>query len=133
MPEGYNTNIGDNGQVLSGGQRQRIGLARSLYRAPSLIVLDEPNANLDAAGEEALLAALQKLKLMGATVILVTHKINILSIVDKLLILQEGMLQAFGARDEILRRVAGPKVVKNASAQGPNPVVATHENKANLS
>jgi ATP-binding cassette, subfamily C, bacterial len=132
LPEGYNTSIGDNGQVLSGGQRQRIGLARSLYRAPSLIVLDEPNANLDAAGEEALLAALQKLKAMGATVILVTHKVNILSIVDKLLILQEGMVQAFGARDEILRRVTGPKVVKNVSGQGPNPVAATHENKASL-
>lgn len=133
LPEGYNTNIGDNGQVLSGGQRQRIGLARSLYRTPSLIVLDEPNANLDAAGEEALLAALQKLKLMGVTVILITHKINILSIVDKLLILQDGMAQAFGARDEILRRVTGPKVVRNVPPQGSNPVVATNENKANLS
>jgi ATP-binding cassette subfamily C protein len=143
LPDGYNTNIGDEGQVLSGGQRQRIGLARSLYHTPSLIVLDEPNANLDAAGEEALLAALQKLKTMGVTVILVTHKINILSLVDKLLILQEGAVQAFGSRDEILRRVAGPKVVKNvaaqsaapvaASAQGATPVVAASENKANVS
>ncbi len=133
LPEGYNTNIGEGGQALSGGQRQRIGFARSLYRTPSLIVLDEPNANLDAAGEEALLAALQKLKTMGATVVLVTHKINILSIVDKLMILQDGMVQAFGSRDEILRRVAGPKVVKNVSGQGSAPVAAINENKASLS
>jgi ATP-binding cassette, subfamily C, bacterial len=133
LPDGYNTNIGENGQVLSGGQRQRIGFARSLYRTPSLIVLDEPNANLDAAGEEALLAALQKLKTMGVTVILVTHKVNILSMVDKLLILQEGIVQTFGARDEILRRVTGPKVVRNASGQGSAPIAATNEDKASAS
>lgn len=133
LPEGYNTSIGDNGQVLSGGQRQRIGFARSLYRAPSLIVLDEPNANLDAAGEEALLAALQKLKAIGATVILVTHKVNILSVVDKLLILHEGMVQVYGARDEILRRVTGPRVVKSAPGQGSNPVAPTNENRASQS
>lgn len=132
LPEGYNTNIGDNGHVLSGGQRQRIGFARSLYHSPSLIVLDEPNANLDSAGEEALLAALQKLKAMGATVVLVTHKINILSIVDKLMIMQDGMVQAFGSRDEILRRVTGPKVVKSAPGQGSAPVVASNENRASL-
>ena len=127
LPDGYNTHIGENGHVLSGGQRQRIGFARSLYRMPSLIVLDEPNANLDAAGEEALLAALQKLKTMGVTVILVTHKVNILSMVDKLLILQEGMVQTFGARDEILRRVTGPKVVRNVSGSGAAAVAATNE------
>jgi ABC-type protease/lipase transport system fused ATPase/permease subunit len=122
LPDGYNTNIGENGQVLSGGQRQRIGFARSLYRTPSLIVLDE-----------ALLAALQKLKTMGVTVILVTHKVNILSMVDKLLILQEGIVQTFGARDEILRRVTGPKVVRNASGQGSAPIAATNEDKASAS
>jgi ATP-binding cassette, subfamily C, bacterial len=128
LPEGYNTNIGEGGQALSGGQRQRVGLARSLYQIPSLVVLDEPNANLDAAGEEALLAALQKLKELGTTVILVTHKINILSIVDKLMILNDGSVQAFGSRDEILRRVVGPKVVKTAQS----PAVASNENKVSL-
>jgi ATP-binding cassette subfamily C protein len=133
LSDGYNTNIGDNGQALSGGQRQRIGLARSLYRMPSLIVLDEPNANLDSAGEQALLAALQKLKTMGATVILVTHKINILSIVDKLLILREGTVQAFGPKDEILRRMVGPKIVKNDPEQRSTPVVAANEIMASVS
>ena len=96
-------------------------------------MLDEPNANLDAAGEEALLAALQKLKAMGVTVILVTHKVNILSLVDKLLILQDGAVQALGTRDEILRRVAGPKVVRNGPAQGAPAVAAASENKASVS
>jgi ATP-binding cassette, subfamily C, bacterial len=131
LPEGYNTNIGESGQVLSGGQRQRVGLARGLYKIPSLIVLDEPNANLDSQGEEALLAALLKLKSLGTTVILVTHKINILSIVDKLMILNEGTVQAFGTREEILRSVTGPKVVRtdNVHSQGP-AAVTTSENKA---
>jgi ATP-binding cassette subfamily C protein len=130
LPDGYNTSVGENGQALSGGQRQRIGLARSLYRTPSLVVLDEPNANLDAAGEDALLAALHELKARGATVVLVTHKVNILSIVDKLLVLHDGVAQAFGAREEVLRRVTGPRVVRNVPPQGANPAMTGHENKA---
>jgi len=114
LPDGYNTQIGEGGQTLSGGQRQRIGLARALYGKPSLVVLDEPNANLDAAGEEALLQAIQRLKALGTTVVIVTHKVNILAVVDKILIMNSGAVQAFGVRDEILGRLAGPKIVPNA-------------------
>ena len=110
MPAGYNTQIGDGGQSLSGGQRQRIGLARALYRMPVLVVLDEPNASLDADGEAALVGALQQLKAAKRTVILITHKTNILTLMDKLLVLSEGQVQAFGSRDEIFSKLLAPRV-----------------------
>ena len=122
LPDGYNTNIGDNGHALSGGQRQRIGLARCLYRDPRLLVLDEPNANLDAAGEQALLATLHRLKAAGTTCVLITHKVNILSVVDKIVILVDGRVQAYGGRDEVIRRLTMPKVVRPLAErldQGP--------------
>lgn len=111
LPNGYNTEIGDGGQALSGGQRQRIGLARAIYDNPPLIVLDEPNANLDTAGEAALLQALKNLKEAGRTVVLVTHKANIISGVDKLLVLADGAVQMFGPRDEVMARLSNPRVV----------------------
>jgi ATP-binding cassette subfamily C protein len=117
LPEGYNTQIGDGGQGLSGGQRQRLGLARALYGKPSLVVLDEPNANLDAAGEEALLKALQRLKAAGSSAIIVTHKMSVLSAADKILIMEGGTAKAFGTRDEILRRLAAPKAVVSVEGQ----------------
>ena len=120
LPDGYNTNIGDNGQVLSGGQRQRIALARCLYRSPSFLVLDEPNANLDSAGEEALLWAIHRLKAAGTTVVLITHKVNILSVVDKIVILGDGMVQAFGSKEEVLRRLAGPKAIRTETRPVPS-------------
>ncbi len=132
LPAGYNTNIGDSGQVLSGGQRQRIGLARCLYQGPSLLVLDEPNANLDSAGEEALLAAIQKLKAAGTTIVLITHKINILALVDKIMIMSDGVVQAFGTRDEVLRRLTAPKVVRADPGLSPSegPVVGDNRMSA---
>jgi ATP-binding cassette, subfamily C, bacterial len=110
LPEGFNNQIGEGGCSLSGGQRQRIGLARALYGEPSLIVLDEPNANLDSEGEEALLKTLHKLKLMRRMVLLVTHKINVLAAVDKILVMGSGMVQALGPRDEIMHQLLGPRV-----------------------
>lgn len=111
LPQGYNTQIGEGGQALSGGQRQRVGLARALYGKPSFVVLDEPNANLDSAGEEALVAAVRKLRAMKTTVVLITHKINILAVVDKIVVMADGAVQAFGARDAVLQRLVKPRVV----------------------
>jgi ATP-binding cassette subfamily C protein len=113
MLEGYNTQIGDSGQSLSGGQRQRIGLARALYRMPSLVVLDEPNASLDADGEAALIAALKELKAAKRTVILISHNTNILAVMDMILVLAQGRALGFGVRDEILPKIMAPHLVAN--------------------
>jgi PrtD family type I secretion system ABC transporter len=105
LPEGYETQIGDGGAVLSGGQRQRIALARALYGNPRLVVLDEPNANLDAAGETALLACLAELKARGVTVIAVTHGAALMTALDKLALLKNGMLEAFGPSAAVMSRL----------------------------
>jgi ABC-type protease/lipase transport system fused ATPase/permease subunit len=105
--DGYNTKIGDGGQALSGGQRQRIGLARAVYRLPSLIVLDEPNANLDAQGEQALLGAIEYLKQQNKTLILITHKTNVLSAVDYIIVMNAGQVQTAGPRDQVLEALLG--------------------------
>lgn len=102
FPEGYDTLIGSTGGNLSGGQRQRIGLARALYGNPVLVVLDEPNSNLDEQGEAALEKALLQLKQKQSTVLIVTHRNNVLSKVDKLLILNDGLLAVYGPRDQVV-------------------------------
>lgn len=102
LPQGYDTVMGVAGGMLSGGQRQRIGLARALYDNPVLIVLDEPNSNLDEQGESALEAALQRMKQLQSTVIIITHRQNVLSKVDNLLILNEGTLAVYGPKSQVI-------------------------------
>lgn len=104
LPQGYDTQIGVGGMALSAGQRQRIGLARALYGEPFLVVLDEPNAHLDAEGESALTRAIVSLRQAGAIVIVIAHRPSALAAVDQVLVLTAGRLAAFGARDEVLAR-----------------------------
>jgi ATP-binding cassette subfamily C exporter for protease/lipase len=103
LPQGYQTALGDNGAGLSGGQKQRVGLARALYNEPAFVVLDEPNANLDDEGEKALLSAMVLLKSKGANVILISHRSGVLSVADRVVILQDGRLVASGPRDGVLQ------------------------------
>lgn len=103
LSDGYGTDVGDNGNYLSGGQRQRVGLARAVYREPCLIVLDEPNSNLDNHGEQALAKCIQTLKERGKTVIIVTHKTGLLALSDKVLMLVNGSVEKFGPTKEIFQ------------------------------
>ncbi|POA21928.1 type I secretion system permease/ATPase [Pseudomonas sp. FW300-N1A1] len=107
LPQGYDTRLGDDGSGLSGGQKQRVALARALYGGPSLVVLDEPNSNLDTVGEAALASAIAQMKAQGTSVVLVTHRSSALAQADKLLVLNEGRLQAFGASQEVLKALSG--------------------------
>ncbi len=106
LPQGYDTHVLGNGHSLSAGQQQRLGLARALYGNPQLIVLDEPNSNLDQAGDQALFESLVLLKQQGKTVIVVTHRNNLLSLADKVLLLVDGQIGGFGSPEEILGKVA---------------------------
>jgi ATP-binding cassette, subfamily C, bacterial exporter for protease/lipase len=114
LPNGYETEIGEGGEALSGGQRQRVALARALLGEPRVLVLDEPNANLDVEGERALVEALAAAKAAGTTIIIVAHKPNIIQLADKLLVLRNGMVEFYGPRQEALARVSRPKAAEGA-------------------
>lgn len=112
LPQGYETQMGIDGTPLSGGQRQRLGLARAFFGDPRLVVLDEPNSNLDTVGEQALGAALLRAKKRGVTIVAVTQRPALLKSVDKILLLKEGKIQHLGPRDEVLPMLAGRRVQK---------------------
>lgn len=129
LPNGYDTQIGEAGSVLSGGQRQRVGLARALYGKPKLVILDEPNANLDSAGEEALGQALTRLKENKTTVVLVTHKPALLPLSDKLLFLEAGRIKKLGPTEAVINELRSERMAELAK-QGlvrPNAPIATEE------
>ena len=120
FPQGYDTRVGAGGGFLSGGQRQRIGLARALYGKPMLVVLDEPNANLDDEGESALMQSVQLLRSQGRTVILISHRPGVIQVADRLVILQDGLVAANGPRDAVLAALQQQKQV-GAAAGSPLP------------
>jgi ATP-binding cassette subfamily C exporter for protease/lipase len=117
FPKGYDTRVGQAGSFLSGGQRQRIGLARALYGQPVLVVLDEPNANLDDEGENALLSAVLLLKQQGKTVVLISHRQGVLKVADRLVIMQDGRVAASGPRDGVLEALQKQREAAAAAAQ----------------
>jgi len=105
LPDGYDTQVGEGGAILSGGYRQRIGLARAIFANPSLVVLDEPSSNLDAEGDAALADCILQLKKRGTTVVIVSHRPATIGVVDKILVLRDGVAEMFGPRAEIMSRL----------------------------
>jgi ATP-binding cassette subfamily C protein len=116
LPGGYDSLLGWGGRGLSAGQAQRVGLARALFRSPQILLLDEPNAHLDAEGESQLVATLAELKKRNVSAVVIAHRMGVLGVVDKILVLREGRIEAFGERDEVLGRL---KAVQSAGGKLP--------------
>jgi ATP-binding cassette subfamily C exporter for protease/lipase len=125
LPQGYDSPVGRDGAMLSGGQRQRVGLARALYGNPVFVVLDEPNSSLDDTGDAALANAILELKKLGTTFVLMTHRTSVLAVADKILLLRDGQMQAFGPRDDVLAAVskAAAQAQQGAQSQRRAPAV----------
>lgn len=128
LPEGYDTKIGPGGASLSGGQRQRIGLARALYNNPVFVVLDEPNSNLDDVGEAALVEAIKTLRAGGTTVVIITHRTNVLQATNKLALINNGVLELYGNTNDVLNAIAQKQQAAagqaQAQAQAQRPAAA---------
>ena len=123
LPQNYQSPVGVDGAFLSGGQRQRVALARAIFDNPVFVVLDEPNSSLDEAGDAALLRVIAAMKSRGTTFVVMTHRINVCAVADKMLVLREGQVQAFGPRDQVMDEL------KKASAK-PTPGPVPHQGKA---
>ncbi len=122
LPQGYDSPVGPGGAILSGGQRQRVALARALYGDPVFVVLDEPNSSLDEAGDAALLQAIAQMKARGTTFVVMTHRVSVLGVADKMLVLRDGAQQAFGPRDQVLaalNQANQPAAQQAQQAQAP--------------
>lgn len=132
LPDGYDTRIGPGGATLSGGQRQRVGLARAMYDNPVLIVLDEPNSNLDDQGEAALVKAINEMKQTGTTVIIITHRPSVLQVTNKLALIKAGVLELFGNTAEVLAKIAQMNQQAQQTQQ-PSPAAAQGSPKISLS
>ena len=117
LPQAYDTPLGLHGAGLSVGQAQRIALARALYGRPTIFVMDEPNASLDAEGEHRLVETMNELRAAGATILVVAHRSGILATADKLLLLRDGKVELFGARNQVLARLQAPAAVPQAEPQ----------------
>lgn len=133
FPDGYDTKLGDGGAGLSGGQKQRLGLARAMYGDPSLIVLDEPNSNLDDAGEQALVAAVADLRQRGKTIILITHRTSIIGVTTKLLLMKDGNVHMFGPTNQVLAALqeTNAKALQAAQAKGQTKASPSAQSQAN--
>jgi PrtD family type I secretion system ABC transporter len=130
LPRGYDSDIGDAGLKLSGGQRQRVGLARALFGGPRLVVLDEPNSSLDYEGEEALVQAIAALKERGTTVVVIAHRPSILGLADKLLVLRNGMIDAFGNRADVIAKLNGGQQAPSIVGGRPGSLVTAQKQTA---
>ena len=133
LPLGYDSPVGQEGAMLSGGQRQRVALARAIYGDPVFVVLDEPNSSLDESGDVALASTIVELKSRGTTFVVMTHRTSLLAVADKMLVLQDGIAQAFGPRDDVLAALkeANQKASK-AAAQTRSPSALRTADKLNV-